>query len=167
MSQDKHLISLIEYFKIEPVDPKNILDAIENAFRNQRATINKQIIGEISNLKDLKKLNALHVSFLSHRQRLLEDSHILLDKLVDLKKEYKVNKGNAYNIVLKDMQLRIKTTGEKSAIIEGSTAVSESKAKIEVVENQILFYNESIKTVDQVLYGLKTRLDVERLLGVG
>jgi hypothetical protein len=36
---------------------------------------------------------------------------------------------------------------------------------VEIIENQIAFMDGSIKTVDNVLFGLKTRLDLEKLLG--
>lgn len=159
--------SLIDYLNIEinsKEDP-DVYVKIENAFKKQRKVVNDEIIKEIGHLKEVKKLNEMHVAILTMRQRMLEDSHILMDKLVDLKREYKMHRAEAYNVVLTNMQLRIKTTGEKEAVIEGNDTVSESKARISLLENQILFYSETIKTIDQVLYGLKTRLDVEKLLG--
>ena len=52
---------------------------------------------------------------------------------------------------------------EKKVIVEGKT--TELQETIEVIENQISFMDGSIKTVDNVLFGLKTRLDLEKLLG--
>jgi hypothetical protein len=51
---------------------------------------------------------------------------------------------------------------EKNTIVDGKTA--SLKEKIEQVENQITFYSDSIKTIDAVLFGIKTRLDVQKLL---
>ena len=42
--------------------------------------------------------------------------------------------------------------------------VLRDQEKLEQVENQIGFYSDSIKTIDAVLFGIKTRLDVQKLL---
>jgi hypothetical protein len=49
-------------------------------------------------------------------------------------------------------------------IIEGKTAAT--KEMMDLIENQINFFNESIKTVDNVLFGLKTRVEIEKTLGL-
>ena len=46
--------------------------------------------------------------------------------------------------------------------MDGKTATI--KEKLEQIENQIGFYSESIKTIDAVLFGIKTRIDVQKLL---
>ena len=97
---------------------------------------------------------------------MLEDSHILLDKVVDLRKNYRIQRGNAYDNIVNSIQLRMKTTGEKEAIVEGSSEIVETRNKIDILDGQTSYYNESIRTVDNIIYGIKTRLDVERLLGV-
>jgi hypothetical protein len=53
---------------------------------------------------------------------------------------------------------------EKTVIIEGKTAAT--KEMMDLIENQINFFNESIKTVDNVLFGLKTRVEIEKTLGL-
>ena len=46
--------------------------------------------------------------------------------------------------------------------MDGRTATI--KEKLEQIENQIGFYSESIKTIDSVLFVIKTRIDVQKLL---
>ena len=53
---------------------------------------------------------------------------------------------------------------EKTVIIEGKTA--QTKEMIELIENQINFFSESIKTIDNVLFGIKTRVEIEKTLGI-
>jgi uncharacterized protein YlzI (FlbEa/FlbD family) len=61
----------------------------------------------------------------------------------------------------KNNQIRY-NSNEKTTIVDGKTAAI--KEKIEQLENQIAFYSESIKTIDAVLFGIKTRIDVQKLL---
>jgi hypothetical protein len=53
---------------------------------------------------------------------------------------------------------------EKTVLIDGKT--TEIKHMIDLIENQITFFNESIKTVDNVLFGIKTRVEIEKVLGI-
>ena len=61
------------------------------------------------------------------------------------------------------MQIRYQAT-EKTVVIDGRTATT--KEYLEIFENQINFSSESIKTIDSVLYGIKTRLDIEKTIGM-
>jgi hypothetical protein len=54
--------------------------------------------------------------------------------------------------------------GEKNVVIDGKT--SDIKELMEIFENQINFYSESIKTVDGVLFGIKSRVEIEKILGM-
>ena len=159
-------LSLVDFFDTHDKLPaRTLLEKLEKVLAKQRQDYNKDILENILKLKNIKSLNEVHINSLTLRQRLLEDSHILLDKLVNLRKEYKQFKGEAYDHITSNIQIKLKTREEKSAIIEGNENVNEAKAKMEVLDNQILFYSESIKTMDQMLYGLKTRIDVEKMLG--
>jgi hypothetical protein len=51
---------------------------------------------------------------------------------------------------------------EKTALIDGD--LSEIKRKIDVVDNQMSFLNETVKTVDHFLYGVKSRISLEEFM---
>ena len=95
------------------------------------------------------------------RQRLLEENHTLIEHFTQLKKTYREKKGEEWVDASKNHQIRY-GTNEKNTIVDGKTATI--KEKLEQIENQIAFYAESIKTTDAVLFGIKTRLDVQKLL---
>ena len=78
-----------------------------------------------------------------------------------LKKSYREKKGEEWVEASKSHQVRFNSS-EKNTIVDGRTATI--KERLEQIENQIAFYSESIKTVDAVLFGVKTRLDVQKLL---
>ena len=101
------------------------------------------------------------VTFLSLRQRLLEENHTLIEHFTQLKKSYREKKGEEWVEASKSHQVRFNSS-EKNTIVDGRTATI--KERLEQIENQIAFYSESIKTVDAVLFGVKTRLDVQKLL---
>lgn len=158
--------SLLDFFMLsEGVQFDTMAMKMISVFRTARDEHGKKIIASILNMRNIRELVNVQVDMLSLRQRLLEDSHILLDKLVNIRKDYRIQKGNAYDRVVNNIQMRTKTTGEKEAIVEGTTEIAELRNKIEILEGQTSYYNESIRTIDDILYGIKTRLDIEKLLG--
>jgi hypothetical protein len=136
--------------------------SIAQVFKEKREFFSAEIYDGIKLLDNIKKMTSVQVIFLSLRQRLLEENHTLLEHFTRLKKSYRERKGEEWVDASKNMQVRY-NSNEKATIVDGKTA--DIKEKLEQIENQISFYAESIKTVDAVLFGLKTRVDVEKLLG--
>jgi len=143
----------------------SMAEKMTHVFRQNRDDCKNKILSSITNMRHTNKLIDVQVEMLSQRQRMLEDSHILLDKLTDLRKQYRIRKGNAYDSIVNNLQLRMKTTGEKEAIVEGSAEIAELRNKIDILEKQTEYYSESMRTIDHILYGIKTRIDIEKLLG--
>ena len=117
---------------------------ISKKFQDRREEISKEIYSNIEKLANLKTLKEAQVNMLSLRQRLLEDTHTILEHITSLRKKYQAN--------------------EKNIIIDGRT--SSIKESLEILENQVTFFNESIKTIDNIIFGIKTRLDIEKTLGL-
>lgn len=136
--------------------------SVAEVFKEKRESYSAEIYEGIKLLENIKKMTNVQVIFLSLRQRLLEENHTLLEHFTRLKKTYRERKGEEWVETSKSMQMRF-NSNEKSTIVDGKTA--EIKERLEQIENQIAFYAESIKTIDAVLFGLKTRVDVEKLLG--
>lgn len=134
---------------------------IAEVFKDKRESFSSEIYIGIKLLETVKKIPEAQVTFLSLRQRLLEENHTLIEHFTQLKKTYREKKGEEWVDASKNHQVRYNST-EKNTIVDGKTA--NVKEKLEQVENQIGFYSESIKTVDAVLFGIKTRLDVQKLL---
>lgn len=155
-----HFFMLAEGEKYEDIGAKLIA-----VFRRSRDVENKRVLESIANMRETKKLVEVQVSMLSARQRMLEDSHIILDKLVLLRKQYRSLKSAAYDSIINNIQMRVKTSGEKEAIVDGVPQIAELRGKIDILEIQIEFYTESMRTIDNILYGIKTRIEIERLLG--
>jgi hypothetical protein len=100
---------------------------------------------------------------LSLRQRLLEDNHTLLEHITMLRKKFRDEKTDVMETLSKNLQLRYQAN-EKTVVIDGRT--SNTKEYLEIFENQVNFFNESIKTIDNIIFGIKTRLDIEKTLGL-
>jgi len=134
---------------------------ISEKFKIERENYSLEIRRNIEKLNNIKDLKEAQIFFLSTRLRLLEDNHTLIDSLSRLKKAYREKKGKEWESV-SNQNIRYQSH-EKKVIVEGKT--TNMQETVEIIENQIAFMDGSIKTVDNVLFGLKTRLDLEKLLG--
>lgn len=139
----------------------NVSKSLSDKFKIERDNYSLEIRRNIEKLNNIKDLKEAQIYFLSTRQRLLEDNHTLIDTLSKLRRSYREKKGKEWENV-SNQNIRYQSQ-EKKVIVEGKTANMEET--VEIIENQISFMDGSIKTVDNVLFGLKTRLDLEKLLG--
>ena len=142
---------------------KDTKSSISEKFKARRAEVSKEIYENIEHLSNLKTLKTAQVNMLSLRQRLLEDNHTLLEHITILRKKFREEKATVMEDLSKNLQLRYQSN-EKNVVIEGKT--SSTKEYLEIFENQVAFFNDSIKTIDNIIFGIKTRLDIEKTLGL-
>jgi hypothetical protein len=139
----------------------NVKQSLSEKFKQERDNYSLEIRRNIEKLNNIRDLKEAQIFFLSVRQRLLEDNHTLIDTLSKLKKSYRQKKGKEWESV-SNQNIRYQSH-EKKVIVEGKT--TDMQETVEIIENQIAFMDGSIKTVDNVLFGLKTRIDIEKLIG--
>jgi len=144
----------------EPVSSK---DRLAQKFKIRRGEVSSEIYENIEKLSNLKTLKDAQVNMLSLRQRLLEDNHTLLEHITNLRKKYRDERGAEMEKLSKNLQIRYQAN-EKTVVIDSRT--SSTKEYLDLFENQISFFSESIKTIDSVIFGIKTRLDIEKTLGL-
>lgn len=136
---------------------------ITEKFADRRAEVSREIYSNIERLSNLKTLKEAQVNMLSLRQRLLEDNHTLLEHITVLRKKLREEKSGEMENISRNLQIRYQAN-EKNVVIEGRTAGT--KEYLEIFENQSAFFSDSIKTIDNVIFGIKTRLDIEKTLGL-
>lgn len=134
---------------------------ISEVFREKRLSLSEEIQVGIKLLRDIRQIPEVQVTFLSMRQRLLEENHTLLEHFTQKKKIFREKKGEDWVETSKIGQARYQAN-EKAIIVDGKTA--QLQEILEQLKDQINFYSESIKTVDAVLYGIKDRIAAQKLL---
>ena len=148
---------------MEEKDQETTKDRISKKFEARRKEVSSSIYANIEKLSNLKTLKDAQVNMLSLRQQLLEDNHSLLEHLTSLRKKMREEKAAEMETLSRNLALRYQAN-EKNMVIDGKT--SATKEFLEIFENQVSFFTESIKTIDSVIFGIKTRLDIEKTLGL-
>lgn len=130
-------------------------------FEREREEWREKIQVVALNLKDIKTVAKAQVDLFGYRQSLLEYSFKLAGIVSKLNSRYRLEKSNK----LKDYSERTDVrygSNEKTVLIEGDlTLITE---KIELVEGHRKFMDQTVQTVDHMLYGIKSRISLEDYL---
>jgi hypothetical protein len=130
-------------------------------FENERAEWKEKVQVLAIQMKDIKTLAKAQVDMFSSRQVLLEYSYKLASIISKLSSRYRSDKANKLRHYSENNDVRYGST-EKTVLIEGD--LTEITEKIELVESHRKFIDQTIQTVDHMLYGVKSRISLEDYL---
>jgi predicted HTH domain antitoxin len=136
----------------------------DKKFSEERSEWTEKIRVLSVRMKNIRELGEVQVELFSSRQILLEYSAKLGQVMTKLNSKHRKDRGERLRHYSENTQVKY-GANEKTPLIEGD--LSELKERIDIVENQISFINETIKTVDHCLYGIKSRIALEEYLRSG
>ena len=130
-------------------------------FENERAEWREKIQIIALNLKSIQTVAEAQIELFSTRQILLEYSYKLasiISKLGTKERQERAKKLREYQ-ESKDVRYGV---NETKTMVEADLA--EITQKIELVEGHRKFLDQTIQTVDHMLYGIKSRIALEEYL---
>lgn len=130
-------------------------------FENERFEWKEKIQTLSLQMKDIKTLAKAQVDLFSQRQVLLEYSYKLASIISKLGSRYRADKARKLKDYSENNDVRY-GSNEKTVLIEGD--LTEITEKIELVEGHRKFIDQTIQTIDHMLYGVKSRIALEDYL---
>jgi hypothetical protein len=130
-------------------------------FENERSEWKEKIQGISLHLKSIKTVAEAQVDLFGSRQILLEYSFKLAAIVTKLNSKYSVEKSRKLKEYSEKSDIRY-GSNEKTVLIEGELV--EITEKINLVEGHRKFIDQTIQTVDHMLYGIKSRIALEDYL---
>jgi hypothetical protein len=130
-------------------------------FENDREEWTEKIRQLSIRMKNIKEVADVQVELYSNRQILLEMYSKLGQVMVKLNSKYRKDKAERLKFYSVSVQVKY-GSNEKTPLIEGDLV--ELKERIDLVDGQISFFNETIKTIDFMLYGVKDRIRLQEFL---
>lgn len=130
-------------------------------FENERFEWKEKIQTLSLQMKDIKTLAKAQVDLFSQRQVLLEYSYKLASIISKLGSKYRADKARKLRDYSENNDVRY-GSNEKTVLIEGD--LTEITEKIELVEGHRKFIDQTIQTIDHMLYGVKSRIALEDYL---
>lgn len=143
---------------------ENQEEKLEKDFSEERTTWTERIRELSVRMRNIREIGEVQVELYSDRQKLLEYAYKLGQILTKLNAKYRTEKKNKMKYYSEEHNTRY-GSNEKTSLIDGD--LSEIKRKIDVVDNHMSFMNETVKTVDHFLYGIKSRIALEEFMRGG
>ena len=130
-------------------------------FEDERAEWTEKVKVLALYMKDIRTLATAQVDLFGSRQSLLEYSYKLAQIVSKLNTKYKSEKSKKMREITENTDYKY-GSNEKTLIIEGD--LSEISGKIEMVESHRKFIDQTVQTIDHMLYGVKSRISLEDYL---
>jgi hypothetical protein len=136
----------------------------EDTFNRERTEWTERIRELSIRMKNIREIAEVQVDLYSDRQKLLEYAY-KLGQIVS-KQNAKFRSDKRTKMIYYSEEHNVSYgSNEKTSLIEGD--LSDLKKKIDIVDNHVSFVNETIKTVDHMLYGIKSRISLEEFMRGG
>jgi hypothetical protein len=136
----------------------------EDTFNRERTELTERIRELSIRMKNIREIAEVQVDLYSDRQKLLEYAYKLGQIVSRQNAKFRSDKRTKMIYYSEEHNVRY-GSNEKTSLIEGD--LSDLKKKIDIVDNHVSFVNETIKTVDHMLYGIKSRISLEEFMRGG
>jgi hypothetical protein len=133
------------------------LDRIKDRFIEERKKWKDQVVDMAKRMKNISELAELQVDLYTYRQEAIEYYYNLNLAVIKLEKKYSKLKKRLVE-ELNDKDVRYAKT-DMNAIVDGSSA--DHKHHIEIVKSQSSYLYETVKTIDNMIFGVKHRIEIE------
>jgi hypothetical protein len=130
---------------------------LEERFKDERTDWNEKIINLIESIKQTSKLAESQVIQLSYRQMIqdkLAEYRILHEKRQEMLDKQTVDRFREYKLSY-DIKL---SSSEAQAFVNADCKAL--KLQIKMIHTQIVYFEESIKTLDNLGYAIKNKIEM-------
>lgn len=133
----------------------------EKGFQIEREEWTEKIRELSIRMRNIRELADVQVDLYYNRQILLEYSSKLGQVMSKLNAKFRKDKSSRLKYYSEMSQVKY-GANEKTPLIEGD--LSELKERMDLVNEHISFLNETMKTIDFMLYGVKDRIKLQEFL---
>jgi hypothetical protein len=145
---------------LKPIEDDKIIKTnvtLEERFKEERAEWNNKIITLVESIKHTSKLSEAQVIQLSYRQMIqdkLAEYRILHEKRQEMFDKQTVDRFREYKMSY-DIKL---SSSETQAFVQSDCKAL--KLQIKMIHTQIIYFEESIKTLDNIGYAIKNKIEI-------
>ena len=133
------------------------LERIKERFIEERGKWKDKVVDMARRMKSMSELAELQVDLYTYRQEAIEYYYNLNLAVIKLEKKYSKLKRRLVE-ELNDKDVRYGKT-DMNVIVDGAAA--DHKHHIEIVKSQASYLHETVKTIDNMIFGIKHRIEIE------
>lgn len=152
-------MSNTDFFNINPEVPKE--EQIEDKFAKERLEWSGKIAQMSEQMKSVLKVSELMTNIYTERQRCVEYYHYLLSILIKINREYRKKYSERWDFWSYKSQIRYPNNTALDNKIK--TELSDVLEKRELIDNHAKFMDKTISTIDNIIYALPKRIEIEQI----
>lgn len=136
-------------------------ETLDNRFSRERLEWSGKIKEMSSQLKNVIQVAELMTSIYTERQRALEYYHYIISLLIQINRKYTKSYSDKWKFYTYQGNERFPNETAKTMRIQAE--LGELKEKREALDNHSKFIDGTIKTIDNIIFGLKSRIEIEQI----
>jgi len=145
----------------ESAEEKTEKQTLEDRFAGERFTWSAKLKEMSSKLRKALDVAELMTEIYTERQRALEYYHYLISLLIKINKNYKKSYAERHEYYSYKAQQLLSNERQKEARIQAD--LGDLIEKREILDNHAKFMDGTVKTIDNLIFGMKTRIDIEQI----
>ena len=145
----------------EDVDDSKLKETLEEQFTREREEWKIKVKGMSAKIKNIQDIPLLMTDLYTERQICLDYYHYLISIMIGLNKKYRAAYSGRYDFWSFQSQIRYPNDNAKNYKI--LSELSELVSNREAVENHSKFIADTKSTIDNLIYGVKYRVEIENL----
>lgn len=143
----------------EEIKPAESLEEYLATHQQQWSSLVTELNQKMKKFSDLPELQ---MTVYSSRQNALDYYFNLLSQVSSMSKEYKKQYATKYNAYKINSQIRYSSEASINAQI--ASDLSDYVHQITLIENHAKFMQETIKTIDNIIFGISNRIRIEEII---
>ncbi len=154
--------SFDDFIKENPPDNKEREDTMEIRFAKERVEWTTKVNNMSTMMKRLPDVAELMTTLYTERQRAVEYYHYLISLLSKIGKTYRKQFTEKYDFYTYKTQKRF--PNERVKEIQILADLAPTVFLKEQIENHAKFIDKTIGTMDNIIFGIKSRIEIEQIL---
>jgi len=142
-------------------EEKSEKQTLEERFSRERVSWGGKVKGLSAKLKETKEVAVLMTEIYTERQLALEYYHYLIALLIQINKKYNRSYSEKYKFYKYESQERL--PNDNLVKIRINAELQDLKEKRDILDNHAKFIDGTIKTIDNIIFGMKSRIDIEQI----
>jgi hypothetical protein len=154
--------SFDDFIKENPPENKEREDTMESRFAKERVDWTRKVNDMSIMMRKIADTAELMTSLYTERQRAVEYYHYLMSLLSKINKTYRKQFAEKYDFYSYKTQKRFPNERVKEIQIMADLAPTVSLR--DQIENHSKFIDKTIGTMDNIIFGIKSRVEIEQIL---
>jgi len=148
-----------DFFNINPDVPKE--ESLEDKFSRERLEWSQKVAEMSEQMKSVMKVSELMTDVYTERQRCVEYYHYLISILQKINREYRKQWDERWVYWTHKSNIRYPNETQKGNKIQVELAPILEKR--ETIENHSKFIDKTIATIDNLIYAIPRRIEIEQI----